>query len=207
MPAVLGFNMHRFFLIACLIAGSLSASADETIPYQFKIQKKDYRFSTFFEIDSEDTYRGTVKKSCLRVRTHYDLSNQHGWQATGICRLLTLGALYTWATEIDVYDTEGTWIGMIDGQVMTTAAARFSLYNEASELVGIAFLDQGCQGVTIASPDNEAYTIAKFDRLYVLDKVDDWIVSVYDPGRIDGRLIRIFAAFILDHQGEFKADH
>jgi len=197
----------RWIIFACFLTMSLNASVHEALPYELKIQRKDYRFSTYFEIDSDDTYRGSVKKSRFRVRTNYDLSNQYGWQATGICRLLTLGALYTWATEIDIYDTEGSWIGMIDGQVMTTAAARFSLYNEDSELAGIAYLDKNCQGVTITSPDNEAYTIAKFDRIYVLDKVDDWEVSVFDPTRIDDRLIRIFAAFILDHQSEFKADH
>jgi len=199
--------MKNIILCALMLMGSVNAATHEKLPYHFKIQKKEYRYSTYFEIDSEDTYRGAVKKSRFRVRSHYDLSDSNGWQATGICRLLTLGAFYTWATEIDVYNTEGTWIGMIDGQVMTTAAARFSLYNEDSELVGIAFLDKNCQGVTISSPDNDAYTIARFDRIYVLDKVDDWEISVFDPEQIDDRLIRIFAAFIIDHQGEFKADH
>jgi len=199
--------MKKMILFALIFVGSLNAATPEVLPYHFKIQKKEYRFSTFFEIDSEDSYRGAIKKSLFRVRTNYDLSDSNGWQATGICRVLTLGALYTWATEIDVYDTEGTWIGLIDGQVMTTAAARFSLYNAESELVAIAFLDKNCQGVTISSPENETYTLARLDRIYVQDKIDDWEVSVFDPEQIDDRLIRIFAAFIIDHQGEFKTDN
>lgn len=196
---------HVLFLLFLIF--SISSSYANEKKYHFKISKKEYRFSTFFEIDSEDSFRGNIKKSVFRLRTCYDLSDIHGWQATGIVRVLSLGAIYTWAKEIDVYDdTRGEYIGMIDGQVVTTAAARFSLYDAKNDLVGIAFLDNNYSGFTISDPSSEAYTIARLKRNYIRDDVDNWEVTVYEGERIDPRILRIFSAFAVDYQNAFKKD-
>ncbi|NGX32473.1 MAG: hypothetical protein K1060chlam4_00520, partial [Candidatus Anoxychlamydiales bacterium] len=97
--------------------------------YQFTIQQKNYSFSSFFEIDSEDTYRGNVKKSQFRLRDHYDLSDKDGWCATGIKRIFSLGSLYDWAAEIDVFGVNDEFLGAIEGKVLTTAKARFLLFD------------------------------------------------------------------------------
>ena len=68
----------------------------ESHPYQFLIKKNVSKFSETYVIAApsqdftslEPTYPGTVKKSAFRIRTNYDLSNQQGWQATGITRLM-----------------------------------------------------------------------------------------------------------------------
>ncbi|PCI93831.1 hypothetical protein COB11_04685 [Candidatus Aerophobetes bacterium] len=199
-----------FILLSVLFALCFSTSYAETVKnstrYHFKVSKKEYRFSTFFEIDSEDAPRGNVKKSFFRMRTNYDLSDINGWQATGIVRVMSLGLLFTWAKEIDMYDTTGQYIGMIDGQAMTTAAARYSIYDGSNNLVGIAFLDQNCSGFTITHPKSEAYTIARLKRNFVQDTVDGWDIIVYEKDLIDARIIRIFAAFVCDYQNTFKTD-
>ncbi len=174
--------------------------------YQFTIQQKNYSFSSFFEIDSEDTYRGNVKKSQFRLRDHYDLSDKDGWCATGIKRIFSLGSLYDWAAEIDVFGVNDEFLGAIEGKVLTTAKARFLLFDRNREVVGIAFIDLDGKGVTITDPNNETYTLARLTRNFVLDIQDDWSIVVYEPENLDDRLIRIFAAFCIDSQGSFHKD-
>jgi len=146
-----------------------------------------------------------VKKSSFRVCTNYDLSNGDGWQATGIKRVLSLGSIYPWATEVDVYDTRWEHIGMIDGQVVSTAAARFSIYNAEGNLSAIAYLDYSLNTYTIVYPDSEAYPIAECHRHKVVFGQEWWDVIVYDSEQVDERLMRIFAAMVCDIQSDIEA--
>jgi len=173
--------------------------------YHFDIHQQIYPLATFFSIQSDDTYRGIVKKSVFRVRTNYDLSDQHGWQATGIKRVVSLGSLYPWATEVDIYDTTWQFLGMIDGQVVSTAAARFSLYNADGELVGIAYLDPSLDSYSIVYPYSEAFPIAALHRQRESNGEDWWKATIYDAHQIDERLMRIFAAMACDLQEEIDA--
>jgi len=174
--------------------------------YHFKIQQKNYSFSSFFEIDSEDTYRGNVKKSQFRLRDNYDLSDKNGWCATGVKRMLSLGSIYDWAAEIDIFGVNDEFLGAIEGKVLTTAKARFLLFDRNRKVVGIAFIDLDGKGVTITDPNNETYTLARLTRNFVLDIQDDWSIVVYEPENLDDRLIRIFAAFCVDSQDSFHKD-
>ena len=63
---------------------------------------------------------------------------------------------------MDIYDTRGEYLGMIDGQVVTTAAARFSIYDLTGKLCGIAYLDHTLHSYSIVYPHSEAYPIADF---------------------------------------------
>lgn len=78
------------------------AFAGEALSYT--ITEKAYRFSTEFEMQSKDRYLGTlVKKNFFQLRTSYELYDPIGnYEAQGICRILSLGAVYVWAKEIDV---------------------------------------------------------------------------------------------------------
>lgn len=174
--------------------------------YHFTIQQKNYSLSTFFEIDSEDTYRGNVKKSQFRVRDHYDLSDKDGWCATGIKRMASLGSFYDWGAEIDIYGVNNEFLGAIEGKILTTASTKFMLFDRYKKLVGIAFVDLDGRGATITDPNNETYALARFTRNFVLDVQDDWSVVVYEPKNLDDRLIRIFAAFLVDSQNSFHED-
>lgn len=194
-----------FSLAACLLA-SATLPAEERVPesYHFSVHQTHYPLASYFNIQSDDTYRGVVKKSVFRVRTNYDLSNGDGWQATGIKRVVSLGSVYPWATEVDIYDTRGEYLGMIDGQVVSTAAARFSLYDAAGNLTAIAYLDHSLNSYSIVYPDSEAYPIAECHRHLDLTWQDWWDVVVYDSTQIDDRVVRIFAAMICDIQEDIE---
>lgn len=189
-----------FFAFAMPLRGEVNQGGS----YHFSMHLNAYALATYFTIQSDDTYRGVVKKSSFRVRTNYDLSNGDGWQATGIKRVLSLGSIYPWATEVDIYDTRWEHVGMIDGQVVSTAAARFSIYDAEGNLCGIAFLDYSLNCYTIVYPDSDAYPVAELHRHREVYGQEWWDVVVYDENQIDERIIRIFAAMVSDIQDDIE---
>lgn len=193
-------------LIGCICTAFAEAKPKEDA-LKFDVIQKDYMFSTVFEFNSPDDFLGSVVKSVFRIRTNYDLYDKNGnYESVGICRILTLGVLYAWGTEVDVYDPNDAYLGMIDGQVVTGAGAKFSIYNGAAERVGIAYLDWGNSGFTIVDPDNESRHIASLKRNFIEGVIDTWSVAVYDRKAIDLRLIKTFAAFAVDSQEHFAED-
>lgn len=173
----------------------------------FRISRDDYTFSTVFELAVDDKLVGTVYKGVFHVMNHYDLYNTKGdYEGTGICRFFTLGLFYTWATEIDIYDAYGNYVGMIDGQMASLEPAKFSLYDSAGKRTGIAYLDQNCSAFSVMHPEKEQRLLARFTRNFLDDTVDTWDVDVYEPNAISSQIIRVFAAFACDTQDKFKAD-
>ncbi|HVT62434.1 MAG TPA: hypothetical protein VHD33_02965 [Legionellaceae bacterium] len=196
-----------FFVIVMNVTYGYGVHEDH--PYEFLMKKYGYKFSERYEISSSPmgvgkTYSGSIKKSAFRIRNNYDLSNLHGWQATGITRILSLGTLYSWATDIDIYDTRGVKIAFIDGSFATLESARFDLYeyDEAgkSKQIGIAYADANFTRFNIMTP-NKQYSIADLQRNI---NENYWTVTVNYPAEIDDRLLRIFAGFIVDYQDKFK---
>ena len=210
------FIKHMFSGLLLLLSSSVLATEYgiyEDHPYEFLIKKNVSRFSETYAISAlrqgdttyPATYPGSVKKSSFRIRTNYDLSNQEGWQATGITRLLSLGVVYPWATDIDIYDTRGVKIGLIDGSIATIEAARFDLYNynEAGEAtqVAVVLANANFTHFSVTSPGNYL-PIAELTR----NKKDNiWRVTVIAPDIIDDRIIRIFAGFVVNYQDKFLA--
>jgi hypothetical protein len=199
-------------LMMFTFASTLFAGVHEDHPYEFDIRKDPYLFSTHFQIDSTNTYTGTVKKSAFRLRTEYELSDENGWQATGKRRIMTLlGDLFTWGVEIDIYDTSGVQIATVDGQAGTSNIAKFNLYEYDDEgnhtRVGVAFLDGDFDTFTLFPDENNPEPIAKLERynVSISGQIDYWKIKVYHPEQIDDRLVRIFAAFVIDHQDKFRS--
>lgn len=156
---------------------------------------------------SDKGFIGSVSKSTLRVRTNYDLYDSKGnYEGVAICRILTLGSIYSWAREMDIYDQNKMYVGLIDGQAATAAGAKFSIYNAEGTCVGIAYLDLNKSSYTIVDPKNDRHHLASFKRNFIKDTVDHWDVAVYDKDCIDIRIIKIFAAFAVDTQNDFKKD-
>jgi hypothetical protein len=173
----------------------------------FEIHKQNYTFSTYFDCFGDGRFYGTIYKSSFHLTTHYDLYSDHGdYEGQGVCRLLTLGAIYDWGREIDLYDKHGDYIGMIDGQLVTESKAKFSIYDGAGTRVGIAYLDNGSSSFSIIDPNNEFHYLAILKRHFVDDAIDHWNVTVYEKEAIDLRIIKVFAAFAVDSQGSFKED-
>jgi len=184
---------------------------DHERTYKFSIHQKSYRFSTVFEMDSHGKPHGTVVKSKLRwlkpLRDSYDVYDKDGeWIATGISRIVSLGLFGAWGAKFDVYDAENNVFGMINGQVVTSESAKYSIYDKNGTRVGIAYMELENAGIAIVHPEKENHIIARLTRNFVRDQVDHWDVAVYDTDAIDPAIIKVFAGFAVDYQDYFKAD-
>jgi hypothetical protein len=198
---------HLMFLAVCLWT---HLSAEEI--QKFNICQKDYRFSTVFEMESQGRSQGMIIKTSLRflkpLRDAYDAYDKDGnWEATGIGRVFCLGFFRPWGAEFDVYDTEGSRIGVIDGQLFSSESAKYSIYNEVGERVGIAYMDLTNAGFSIVHPEKTTKILARLTRDFVQDQVDQWEVANYAPEAIDERILKVFAAFAVDKQEYFKEDN
>lgn len=201
---------YCFFFLSILLAPVMAANTiggvHEDHPYGFLISKDIYKTSEIYQINSElkETYPGSVKKSAFRIRTNYDLSDKNGWQATGITRIISLGSIYSWATDIDIYDTRGVQIGLIDGNLATLESAKFNLYDydEAgnSAEIGIAYANADFNRFVVLSSSTNPHPIAEMNRNF---SDNTWSVTVHYPEAIDDRMIRIFAGFVVDYQDKF----
>jgi hypothetical protein len=189
-------------------ANSSDYGVHEDHPYDIALTKHVYKLSEIYQIKSplRETYPGSIKKSAFRIRTNYDLSNKDGWQATGITRIISLGSIYPWAKDIDIYDTRGVQIGLIDGELATLESAKFSIYeyDEAgkSRLIGAAYADPDFKRFVVFESSDNPHPIAELSR----NSMDNtWKVSVHYPEKIDDRIIRIFAGFVVDYEDKFLA--
>jgi hypothetical protein len=187
-------------------------AADEPKDYKFSVHQKDYRFSTVFELDGDGSAHGSVIKSSFRVLKHlrdaYDLYDEEGnWYASGVGRIACLGLFTPWGAEFDVYDKNGVLIGYIDGQVMTTETAKYSIYDAYGERKAIAYLDRSHAGIAIVHPEKTSKIYARLVRNFVKDQIDHWDVSVYKANTVDPTILKVFAAFAVDYQEYFKIDN
>ena len=176
-------------------------------PLNFRVARSDYTFSTVFDMANEKNNFGSVVKSIFHIATHYDCYDRYGlYEGQGICRMVTLGLIYTWATEIDIYNTHGNSVGMIDGQVTSAEPAKFSFYDADGNRTCIAYLDKNCMSFVLVDPDNPSFVLARLTRNFILDTIDNWDVALYHPDRLPLKFVKIFAAFACDTQNEFKSD-
>lgn len=185
----------------------LNAADKEEQPNYYRVTRSDYTFSTVFNMSAEKESVGSIVKSMFNITTHYDSYDRYGlYEGRGICRLLSLGSFYTWATEIDIYDENGEYSGMIDGQAVSTEPAKFSFYNENGERVAIGYLDQNCMAFSLVDPNNSSFVLARLTRNFIVDTIDNWDIVIYHPNYISSQLVKIFAAFVCDTQDKFKPD-
>lgn len=203
--------LYALLSIAFLFTTATSLIADdshEEDQISFKVYRRDYTFSRVFEFFHGTGLHGSVIKSALHLRTHYDLYDRHGiFEAQAICAIRPLGSLFTWATVINIYDLDGNDLGQINGQVLTTEAAKFNFYNSNGECIAIGYLDENAMGFSIVSPKNSAFLLAGLKRKFVKKMPDHWDVSVFEKELISPVLVKIFAAFVCDRQGSFRVDN
>ncbi len=207
MYKLLIYFMAAFLFISYNNMDAKPAKSFHCQELHFKVYPIDYTFSRVFDFISNKQPMGSVVKSSFHVRTHYDLYSAHGeYEGQGICKILCLGAFYVWGTEINIYDAHGDYYGFIDGQTMTTGPAKFSIYDKHNHRVAIAYLDEDCRGFSVVHPENHTFVLARLNRKFIPNEPDYWNVSLYEPEHLSPKLLKIFAAFACDKQGNFKED-
>lgn len=190
----------KFKLLLFLLLTSVAFGATQS-PFSYSVIKNPYRFSTYFELMGKEGYEGRVVSNFFHVRTTYDLYNAEGmYEGQGICRALSLGVLFSWARDLDLYDARGIYIGMIQGKVMTTTSAKFNLYDAAGQLIGSAYQNRNQSSFNLLDPSPMERMLGVIKRNAT---ADEWEVTLYDSTAIDHRQLKILSAFIADHQNSW----
>lgn len=201
------------FLALCFAVLSGRVQADHhhghEHAYKFSVHQINYRFSTVFELESHGKPHGSVVKSSLRwlkpVRDSYDVYDEAGeWTATGISRVFCLGLFKAWGAEFDIYNKEGERIGVIDGQIMTTEPAKYSIYNAKGNHVAIAYVDVANSGISIVHPERTNHIIARLTWISEKGEPHHLHAAVYDKDAVHPAIIKVLAGFVVDYQGYFK---
>lgn len=163
-----------------------------------------FSLSAEFDFLNEKKWDGKVVRSGgLCPRYYYDLfDSENAFIARGITRVFSLGFLYSWAMDIDVYDSN-TYIGSIQGKMATKARSKFSFYNAAGEEIGIAYLNEKSANFILVSPKEEGIVLAEL-KGEVFGDMSSWQINILkQPFSIDERLFKIFAAFVSDYDSRF----
>lgn len=197
------------FTLAMAAASLLTADCIHAgNPINAVMHERKFTFSTYYAVESDAGPVGNVVKQSLRLRTGYEYYDAHGVNlANGYLRVLSLGAFYTWAGVMDVYDHNDERIGWIEGAVLTLLPSKFYIYNGNGDLVALAYMDGNCMGFTLTDPVNELKILGTLNRVFVPDVADHWIIKVSDPDSLDSRLLYTFCAFAIDNQGDFREDN
>lgn len=174
---------------------------------QIKISKRDYALQENFDVDSESGHLGNVVQSSLSIRKNYKYYNHHGeLVSSAYLKLPSFGSLMTKATVLNVYDARDRFIGSVEGAIITWSPSQFYFYDADGKLKGTAYMDNDRCSFTIYHPKHEQKILATYNRVFVRDVQDWWMVDIIDPEAIDPRLLITFGAFAVDTQGEYRKD-
>ncbi len=196
-------KFSSLFVLSLFLFASLCASEDPdgSNSAKYSVVKKSYWFSTEFEFDAPEGK--IVRTGNLTPWYYYDYVDGKGNHLSrGITRFFSLGTLFAWAMNIDVYDDNGNTIGLIEGHFWTKARAKFAIY-EKSKVVAHAFLNTDDNKFVMTSAWDEKLVIAKLKRADYGD-VNFWEVKLTDNTLVDERVLKTFIAFISDYQNSFQ---
>ncbi len=204
-------NIMKFItsLLASMLVLSQGFSAPTDEPAEnWRVIKNSPLFSTSADFDFKNgnsSVGRVVRTGLLCPRYYYDLySVQDNFEARGITRFFSLGFLFSWGVEIDIYDASSRYLGLIQGQTLTKARAKFMFYGPMGETRGIAYLNSEKANLLIVSPLDESVVLAELTGDAYGD-VSSWAVKLnHRLLEVDSRLLKIFSAFVADYHSSFK---
>ena len=200
------FNSLFLFLILGAKLVPIQAHADNSCQ-SLRVIKNSNLFSLSAEFDFKNGGVSTdkvLRTGGLSPRYFYDLFDvDHNFQARGISRAISLGAFYSWGVEIDHYDTHESYIGLIQGELLTRSRAKFSFYDGNGRRTLIAYLNTESPELLIVSAQDEGIILAKLKIESYGDVGTIDINLLHDSDDIDDRAFKIFSAFVADYNWEF----
>lgn len=163
-----------------------------------------FSFSAEFDCKKGEILEGKViRTGRFCPRYFYDLYDpREVLEARGITRVFSLGFLFSWGMEIDVYDGD-FMIGKLEGKLFTKARAKFVFYDAYGSATAIAYLNTEHAEFVIVSAQNEAMVLSELKGKAYGD-VSVWEMNFIESfPTIDPRMLKIFAAFVADYHSEF----
>ena len=145
-----------------------------------------------------------VRTRQLLPSYHYDFFDHEGeLQVQGVTRAISLGLLFSWGMEIDLYDSDSRYVGKIEGQYWTESKAKFLFYGPDRYLRGIAYFDGEDPCLSIVYPDDESDILAELTGSAIGSK-SVWTVKIGSSlSTVEEGLLKVFSAFVGDYSARF----
>lgn len=196
----------RFAFLLAILVFTKAFSEDSAIE-SWRVMKDSpvFSLSATFDFKKEQTIDATVVRTGLFCpRYYYDLFDSQGeFQSRGVTRAISLGFFCSWAIDIDLYDANSNYFGLIQGKMITKARSKFIFYDGQGMATGVAYLNTEHADLIIVSPEDESHIIAKL-KGDAFGDVSSWEVKIFDPAlKLDERLLKTFAAFVADYHKDF----
>ena len=154
--------------------------------------------------NDNDCLEKIIRTGFMCPRYFYELFDEEdNFAVRGITRAFSWGLVFTRATDIDIYDNQDNFIGMIEGKILKMSRIQFNFYDANNNLVAIAYINYKTKDVTITSPDNPDQIFAKFTGLSFEENGSLNIDFIAEDCSIDDGLIKVFSAFIFDFYEKF----
>jgi len=162
-------------------------------------------YSSEFVFKNGDNNLGKVIRTGLCCpRYYYDLYNANNtFELRGITRFLSLGFFDPFLIDIDIYDNHSSYVGSIEGKIITRSRAKFSFVDVIGNVKAICYLDAKKFDFLIVSPQDELKIIAKIEGNTYGDVGLIDLKFLSNETNMNLGFLKIFAAFISDYQESF----
>ncbi len=195
---------NKFLVIFLLCLSTVYSDVLDEKTWNVTKDTSPLSYTAEFEIKNGEASLGKVVRTGLFTpRYYYDLYDVNdSLQVRGITRAFSLGFLFAWGTEIDLYDADRL-VGMIQGEVWTSSRAKFAFYDANAVLTAHAYLDDESCDFLIVSAQNKGKVLAKLKGKAYGD-ASTWEMKLLTyPLNMDERALQIFAGFVADFQKNF----
>jgi hypothetical protein len=186
-------------LLGAVIYCSLLPSAHAI---EYTVQRRDYRFSTYFEVGADGAPIGTVLRERWRqpMRAHYVLYDADGGrQGEAVTRLWSLGLFFSWASTVDLLDRDGRPAYRLVGHFFTTETACFRLQSAEGKDLAMLHVDLARTGCVATLPDNPFAVLARYYRNQVSDYTHErWDFTTLPEGPVAPMAWQLIGAFLAD---------
>lgn len=173
--------MKRLITLLCL-ALSLSAYS-QSFPRSFKVDQDVLSFGSDFTLSNG---LGTVKERILSMTSSFSYYNTSGAKIASATE-----SMFSFGTEITVYDAQNRTIGYIKEEVFDSWFSVYAIYSirdsRGNKIATSRKLD--FFSTTIDFYDNSNNLIVQMTRPAINFFSDEWTVNIIVQGRIDNRIL------------------
>lgn len=198
-------NIIVGILVFCSTVTSLCFGTEETWTVTARKVPFPASSATFNFTEGNRPIGQAVRTRQLLPSYHYDFYDREGeLQVQGITRVISLGLLFSWGVDIDLYDSDSRYIGKIEGQFWTESKAKFLFYGSDGYPRGVAYFDGEDPYLRIVIPDEESDVLAELTGSAIGSK-NLWTVKItYPLSKVEESLLKIFSAFVADYSAQFE---
>ena len=186
--------------------GQAAPSAGPALPASFTLREKFFTVMDALEIKSGDTSYGRVTERFWALSKSFYYDDAQGKRvAEARARILALGS------TVDVTDGAGVKIGTIKEEILKSLFKVWTTYRildaNGNQIASSEKVELFSTEITLKAPDGRSIALLRRGfKENLLRFTDRWDVTVYEPGRIDSRMLVMITAFKTSVDNDRRAE-